>query len=157
VTYDSRPDTYEHIRHVQERLARVLWDLQGRLLRHDASKLESPEREAFDVYSPRLATLNYGTDEYRATLREMKPALQHHYAFNSHHPEHYQDGIRGMCLLDLVEMLADWSAAGLRHKDNAGLRRSVELNQERFGYSDELKAILLNTIPAIEGEPITAP
>lgn len=152
---DSRADTYEHIHHVQQRLAWVLRNLQDRMLWHDASKLRDPEKEAFDVYSPKLASLVYGTDEYRATLREMKPALEHHYAMNSHHPEHYPDGIQGMSLLDLVEMLCDWSAAGLRHKNNAGVAHSIELNQKRFGYSDELKAILLNTAALVEGAGLT--
>lgn len=43
-----------------------------------------------------------GCDEYRACLREMKPALEHHYASNSHHPEHYSNGIQGMSLFDLL-------------------------------------------------------
>ena len=32
--------------------------------------------------------LTYGSDEYKACLTEMKPALDHHYAANRHHPEH---------------------------------------------------------------------
>lgn len=35
-------------------------------------------------------------------------------------------------------------AATLRH-NNGDLRKSIEMNQRRFGYSDELKQILLNT------------
>jgi hypothetical protein len=49
-----------------------------------------------------------------------------------------------MSLLDLTEMLADWSASIRRVKDG-DLRCSIEINQERFGYSDELCAILENT------------
>jgi hypothetical protein len=41
-------------------------------------------------------------------------------------------------------MLCDWRAATLRHADG-DLRRSIEINQKRFGYTDELKAVLLNT------------
>lgn len=58
-------------------------------------------------------------------------------------------GIRGMSLFDLIEMLCDWKAATLRHNDG-NIRRSIELNQKRFGYSDELKQILLNTLPVVE-------
>jgi hypothetical protein len=47
-------------------------------------------------------------------------------------------------------MLCDWKAATLRH-DDGDIRRSIEINQERFGYSDELKQILINTLPLIEG------
>jgi hypothetical protein len=52
-------------------------------------------------------------------------------------------------LLDILEMLCDWKAAALRHNDG-DIRRSIEINQERFGYSDDLKQILLNTLPVLE-------
>ncbi len=124
-------------------------DLQRRQAAHDQSKLTSPEVEIFDEYTPKLKCSTYGSDEYKSFLEGMKPALDHHYASNSHHPEHYPDGIKGMSLLDLLEMVCDWKAATLRHADG-DLLRSVEINQKRFGYSDELKQILLNTIKAME-------
>ena len=144
--YDSRPDTYTHIARVRELLNVCVVELLHRGERHDQTKLESPELEAFDVMTPRLKTTVYGTDEYRATLREMKPAIQHHNEHNSHHPEHYPEGIAGMDLFDLLEMVCDWKAAGERHTDNAGIEHSIEINQQRFGYSDEVRSILLNTV-----------
>ena len=33
---------------------------------------------------------------------------------NRHHPEYYEDGIAGMTLVDLEEMLSDWEAASHR-------------------------------------------
>lgn len=74
----------------------------------------------------------------------MGEGLQHHYAVNRHHPEHHADGIHGMNLIDLVEMLADWKAATLRHADG-DLARSIEQNRERFGYGDEIAGLLLRT------------
>jgi hypothetical protein len=138
-------------------------DLARRAEEHDLSKLESPEREVFDEFTPKLKGSTYGSDEYRSFLAEMKRGLDHHYKANSHHPEHYAqefgeinpqlvasgEAIRDMTLLDLVEMLCDWKAASERHADG-DIRRSVEINQARFGYSDELKRILLNTLPVIE-------
>ena len=151
MSFDSRPDTYAHILTVQRFLLRAIADLQRRLPEHDLSKLESPEKEAYDVISPRLRETVYGSDEYRASLREMKPAIQHHYAANPHHPEHYENGIQGMSLLDLVEMICDWKAASLRQPKSMPLAESIRYNQERFGYSDELKQVLLNTAALIEG------
>jgi len=75
----------------------------------------------------------------------MKPAVDHHYEMNRHHPEHFADGIDGMNLLDIVEMLCDWKAATLRHKDG-DLRKSIETNAVRFKISPQLKRIILNTI-----------
>jgi len=142
VTYDSRPDTLAHIRRVQELLADVQANLLRRAIAHDMSKLESPEVEVFDRETSNLRAMIYGSDEYKASLVQ---GLQHHYANNSHHPEHYPNGIRGMSLLDLIEMLVDWKAATERHADG-DLLRSIEQNQERFGYTDELKDIFLRTV-----------
>ncbi len=74
----------------------------------------------------------------------MGVALDHHYSVNSHHPEHFSDGTRGMNLLDVLEMLADWDAAATRHTDG-DLATSIEINAERFGYGQEFKALLTNT------------
>lgn len=336
---DSRIDTYRHIQTVQRFMGRAIVDLIRRQQEHDQSKLVSPEVEVFDEFTPKLAGSTYGSEEYRGYLAAMKPAIEHHNAANSHHPEHgepdltwvsvpefegfyefsnygdirsvtrtisrsgsqgnltiqgqdmtahrtpkgyvrvrlqkngsgrnlfihrlvaevfvpnpdnkpevnHKDGdktnnrstnlewvtssenqihaydsglkepsvkyvvhcpeldltafgtqameralrergydrvsaagiwsamdrggkhldltfegtmlaewrrsrIRGMNLLDIVEMLCDWKAAGLRTDPPGDIRRSIEINQERFGYSDELRQILLNTLPLIEGE-----
>lgn len=146
---DSRVDTYRHIATVQACLHRVIADLMHRQEVHDASKLSSPEVEVFDEFTPKLAHSTYGSEEYKGFLAAMKPALDHHYANNRHHPEYFPDGIRGMSLLDIVEMLCDWKAATLRHNDG-DIRRSIEINQKRFGYSDELKQIMLNTLSVLE-------
>ena len=50
-----------------------------------------------------------------------------------------------MNLVDLIEMICDWKAASERHADG-DIYKSIEINQKRFGYSDELKQILKNTI-----------
>jgi hypothetical protein len=68
---------------------------------------------------------------------------------NPHHPEHYSDGIDGMNLLDLVEMVCDWKAATLRH-DDGDIKKSVEINQKRFGMSDQLTKIIRNTVKLLD-------
>ena len=45
-------------------------------------------------------------------------------------------------------MMADWKAASLRHSDG-DIYKSIEINQKRFGYSDELKQIFINTVKEI--------
>lgn len=142
---DSRTDTYQHIQTVQYYLTEVIRDLLDRAMLHDQSKLKSPEVELFDEYTDKLAKTTYGSDEYKGFLAKMKPALDHHYATNRHHPEHYVNGVKDMTLIDLIEMLVDWKAASLRHNDG-NILKSVAHNQGRFGYSDELKQILLNTV-----------
>jgi hypothetical protein len=144
--YDSRVDNLLHIIEVQRNMRLVVEQLLERLVEHDQSKLVPPERELFDIYTGRLQGLNVGTPAYEENRRMMGPALAHHYRCNSHHPEHYPNGILGMSLLDLIEMLCDWKASCMRSQTPRDVRQSIEELQSRFKYSDELKQIFLNTV-----------
>lgn len=137
-------DTFRHIERVRNLLNACVVDLLKRAENHDQSKLESPEVAAFTEYTPKLATCTYGSDEYKVYLAAIKPALDHHYANNSHHPEHYKNGVDDMNLLDIVEMLCDWKAASERHNDG-NIRKSIEINANRFGLSPQMVKILENT------------
>lgn len=144
--YDSTLDTEAHISRVGMALNQVMFNLHGRALAHDASKLEEPEKEAFDRVTPKLKDLQYGSQEYRVALREIGPALEHHYAKNDHHPEHYHDdGVLGMSLMAIVEMLCDWKAAGERHDPPTPLSQSIAHNSVRFKIPAYLTQILYNT------------
>jgi hypothetical protein len=143
--YDSRLDTWTHIHTVQKYLGKVINILLCRSHEHDQSKLRSHEKELFDKYTPLLKDCTYGSDQYKQFLVDLKPALDHHYSVNNHHPEFFVDGIKDMSLIELIEMICDWKAASERHVDG-DIRKSIEINQKRFGYSDELKQIFLNTL-----------
>jgi hypothetical protein len=151
ISYDSRPDTYAHIQTVQRLLSVVIADLMQRAQVHDQSKLVDPELEVFDRMTPKLKNSTYGSDEYKGFLVEMGEGLKHHYEVNDHHPEHFPGGIASMNLVQSIEMLCDWKAATLRHADG-DIRKSIEINQKRFGYSDELKQMMINTLPLIESK-----
>lgn len=141
----AKVETQKHIHTVGSLIHNFVNDLLYRADMHDYSKLQEPEASVFEVMTERLKGSTYGSPEYAAMLAEMKPALDHHYANNRHHPEFHKDGVKGMSLLDLVEMLLDWKAATLRHADG-DIRKSIEINHKRFGFSEETKAILLNTV-----------
>lgn len=143
--HDSRPDTWEHIDKVRNFLNQCIRELLEREEDHDQSKLREPELAVFDEFTPKLAQTEYGSDEYKVDLAAMKPALDHHYANNSHHPEHYVNGVNGMNLIDVLEMLCDWKAASLRNKDG-NIMRSIQVQAERFHLSAELTDILRNTV-----------
>jgi len=145
MTYNSAQDTWDHIENVRRFLNEVVLEIDQRAVHHDESKLEEPEKSMYDKYTPKLRELTYGNDEYKQTLKDMGPALKHHYENNSHHPEYYSNGINGMSLLDLIEMLADWKAAGMRHSDG-NMQQSLEVNKKRFGIYDQLAEILQNTV-----------
>lgn len=146
---DCIRETKEHIAQVREFLLIFAQELINRALVHDKSKLEYPEVDIFAEYTPKLKHSTYGSDEYKTFLSEMQVALKHHYTNNSHHPEHYENGIRGMDLADIVEMICDWKAATMRH-DDGDIRKSIEFNRNRFNYSDDLEEIFLNTITMFE-------
>jgi hypothetical protein len=144
MTYDSTEDTLRHIFRVRDLLDEIIGDLDDRWSVHDASKLDSPEKEVFDRVTPLLDASEYGSDEYFAQLADMKVALDHHYATYRHHPEHFENGIRGMNLIDMMEMLADWKAATER-TESGNLENSIFKNAERFGYGKEIGLLLINT------------
>jgi hypothetical protein len=141
---ECRKETQKHINNVRNILNKWSKELMQRGKLHDKSKLESPEIEIFCEYTPKLANSTYGSEEYKGFLKEMQVALNHHYRMNKHHPEYFKNGIQGMTLIDIMELLADWKSATLRHNDG-DLIRSINFNQERFKYSDDLKQIFLNT------------
>lgn len=136
--------TFRHIERVRNLLNQMAIDLLKRGEAHDQSKLESPEVELFTEYTPKLAATTYGSPEYDGYKKSMGPALEHHYAKNSHHPEHWPNGINDMNLLDLLEMFCDWKAAGERH-NNGNILKSIEVNANRFGISPQLVEIFQNT------------
>lgn len=136
--------TFRHIERVRNLLNTMAIDLIKRGEEHDQSKLESPEVELFTEFTPKLATSTYGSEEYEGFRKAMGPALDHHYAKNAHHPEHWPNGINDMSLLDLLEMFCDWKAAGERH-NNGNILKSIEVNANRFGISPQLVKVFQNT------------
>jgi hypothetical protein len=143
-SFDSRPATLFHSQRVGELMVQVVSEALDRSTCHDRSKTEPPEVEVFDEFTPKLQTSTYGSDEYKSFLEAMGEGLKHHYASNRHHPEHFDNGVNDMTLVDLIEMLADWKAATERHADG-DLAKSLDIQQERFGLSDQLVEILRNT------------
>ena len=179
MTYDSTFDTQSHIVQVRNLMFFMIHNLLLRSHDHDYSKLEDPEKAIFDEFTPKLKGLTYNSPEYKQALLDIGPALEHHYAKNHHHPEHFREvadpeideikayledlsvndpahawltsyrnelesRVNGMSLLDVLEMLADWKAAGMRHADG-NLATSLEINHKRFKISDQLQQILINT------------
>ena len=134
----------KHIELVRKFIRLFTDKLTTRGVDHDRLKLKSPEVEIFTEFTPKLAETTYGSDEYKEFLEQMKPALEHHYANYRHHPEHFVDGVNDMNLIDLVEMICDWKASTLRHNDG-NLLKSIEINAQRFGMSEQLTQILVNT------------
>ncbi|MCA9366740.1 hypothetical protein KC887_00545 [Candidatus Kaiserbacteria bacterium] len=144
VEYDSTVDTLLHIKRVNALLLEFVHRLLHRAAVHDNSKLSDQEKPYYDKLTPLLSKSDYGSRQYTEFLKELKPALKHHYARNSHHPEHYRRGILDMDLLDIVEMFCDWKAASERH-ETGNIYRSIEYNSNRFKMTKQLTQIFVNT------------
>ena len=157
MAYDCTADVKEHIGKVQYWMRGITHLLTERSKNHDASKFLSPEKAIFDVYTPKLKEMVFGSDEYKEALAGMGEGLKHHYANNRHHPEHFERGINGMTLPDLVEMYCDWlAAAEAKHTP-----MNMDYLCKRFGIGEQLAQIILNTLKdddfwnAINGVPVT--
>ena len=142
-------ETMVHIHQVQKAVNKLsmLAIERGRV--HDRSKLEAPEVEYFTKYTDELQGLTYNSKEYKESLEKMQPAIDHHYAANRHHPEHYPNGVSGMSLVDLIEMVSDWWASAKR-QNNGNLRISLEESCKRFGIEPQLASIIKNTLEILE-------
>ena len=141
-TYDCTNDVRNHIRLVQFWMEKFSRQIVSRSKWHDKSKLEEPEKPIFDEFTPRLKELEFGSDEYKAALTDMGEGLKHHYRVNRHHPEHYENGVSGMTLVDIVEMVSDWMAVAQSKETYVDL----DLLARRFGISEQLLDIIANTL-----------
>jgi len=146
---ECRIITQAHIEKVRKYIRFFTDKLTTRGEMHDASKMVSPEIELFAEHTENLSKIEYGSEEYKKELEELKPALDHHYSHNRHHPQYHKDGVSGMNLLDIMEMLCDWKASSERQK-NGNLLKSIEINAERFNIDKQLMQILINTAQLLE-------
>lgn len=151
MSYDSVVMTLKHKERIKNLLHEIIKELLKRADKHDNSKLVTPEKKIFDEFTPKLKDSTYGSEEYNSFLNQMKEGLKHHYENNSHHPEHYENGIDGMNLIDIIEMFCDWKAASERH-ENGSIERSIKLNKNRFQVSEQLCNIFTNSINLFKGE-----
>lgn len=105
---------------------------------HDMSKYSRDEAGYYEQYFFELLNVSYGSREYDELQKRIRPAKLHHYQNNTHHPEHWPGGIKDMTPLDLVEMLCDWKAATMGHKDG-DFDASLIINGDRYATPEMLK------------------
>jgi len=141
--YDSRADTLAHIHAVRNRIETFVTEMLRRARVHDASKFSPEEKPVYDQVFPLLEGVAYASPEWDALVERAAPAITHHHRRNSHHPEHYPEGVAGMDLFDLVEMLCDWMAAAERNPSD-GVK--LDHNVRAFGIEPQLACVLANTL-----------
>jgi len=113
---------------------------------HDYSKFTLFEARSYGKYYPEFKKITYGTEGYAKLLRKFQPAIDQHYRYNRHHPQHFEDGYSGMHLLDLIEMFIDWKAASRKKTGTGSLEKSLLINTKRFKMSDDISKIMHNSL-----------
>ena len=142
--YDSRADSLAHIHHVRDNIDVFVAAMLRRGRDHDASKFSEAEKPRLDEVLPLLEGVAYGSPAWEAAVSRAAPALEHHFRHNSHHPEHHgNEGVAGMDLFDVVEMVCDWMAAARRNPAD-GVK--VAYNVQKFAIEPQLAAIIANTL-----------
>lgn len=123
-----------HIDRVRELIDECIDRFSDRALNHDASKLEEPEKTVFDTCTLKLKSMAYGSPEYKAAMEELKPGLAHHYAHNSHHPEHYpkrDGGITSALLRSSADAMDEQAVSALLHTDEKEAAEAL-MNTAKF-------------------------
>ena len=137
--------TRKHMQRVSELLGDAAIEIIRRGQKHDLSKLEPVEMEPLQRMQDLIdkeGQAPYGSAEYKRRTALLGGMIAHHHANNSHHPEHYENGVSGMDLFDLIEMFFDGKAASERGEESS---ISISASVERFGISEQLATILRNT------------
>lgn len=136
----------EHKLRVLTYLSRFINNLLARAVIHDDSKLTVPELEPYATVIDEFGKHPFGSEGYEQIKSQLQGAITHHYENNRHHPEHFENGINDMDLVDLLEMLADWKAATLNKGGNGDIHKSISMLSEKYGINPQLSQILSNTV-----------
>jgi hypothetical protein len=140
----------QHLDTYTETLRFFTCELFQRAVVHDNSKFSLEEFELYEAAFPYLQKYAYGSTEFKAELRKIQPAIEHHYAVNDHHIEFFWPGdIADMNLIQITEMICDWLAASERSQTD--IKKGLEMNKQRFGIGDQLLTMIGNTIFELRG------
>lgn len=140
---DSTAEVMRHSRMVNKYIKMLAHALIHNAEGHDLDKVEPRVKSIWDKFSPHLKAV-FGSLEYQQRKAELKPVLDDHYARTTHHPEHFENGVSGMNLMQLAEYLADnWERC--QTLGDGDLRHSLEVNREPHRIDNQTMQILLHT------------
>lgn len=145
--YQLMRTIHEHRDRVSFYIDRVIRELMDRSLVHDDSKFGKEEFPVFAKAIHKFKNHPFGSAGYAKAKESILPGTEHHFKMNRHHPEHFPNGINDMNLIDLLEMLCDWKAATLNHKEAPGdIHKSIQFGIDKYKISPQLAKVLYNTI-----------
>ena len=129
-------------------IQRVIDNLYHRGENHDDDKLEGDTLDYFYEISGKFEHAKFGSQEYENVLERLKPTLDKHYMINDHHPQHNKNGISGMNLMSILEMLVDWKSASSAYGDTP-FEESMMINKKRFNIDEQLFEVMRNTAKSL--------
>lgn len=137
---------FEHKNRILKYMSRFINNIIDRMSTHDNSKLDPLEFEIYTMVMDEFKNNPFGSDGYETVRQKLGPAIEHHYANNRHHPEHFENGINGMDLVDLIEMIVDWKAASENSTGGGGnMMLSIDTLSKKYGMTPQLTQIMINT------------
>lgn len=123
--------------------------INSRAMTHDNSKNDEKE---YKYYKMANSVNRNDFKTYEEYIDYVKPTLdkglKHHYEFNRHHPEHFDNGVDDMNLVDIIEMITDWKVS--IEQNGKDLYEEIEYNFDKYNVSEQLRKIILNTYKYIE-------
>lgn len=142
-------DLHKHKLILRGVLYNLATQLKERADNHDNSKYDKEEKEVFEsIDNIKREDFDSYEEYYNCTKPLIQKALDHHYAKNRHHPEHFEHGVEDMNLLDILEMVVDWdSSASCR-----GTELDTDYSFKRFKITPQLQKIILNTLKILYDE-----
>lgn len=141
----------EHWTKVRELLLRISQELMFRADAHDSDKLSCNrivQAYTEPVFMLGNSDIKFGTEEYAEVTASMGAGWEEHYKNADHHIEHFANGIEGMNLMQIIEMLCDWKAAAERDGRTWDFERSwdyVFKDNDDVRNNTILKSVCMNT------------
>lgn len=137
---------YKHKESVYNKIIFLAKELISRAKKHDNSKLMSPELD-YLIAMDKEGKQPYGSNEYFKKMEKWKCFFDAHYnnENNKHHPDHFPNGVDDMTIIDLCEFMID-VVSYFDDLDVKDAINTIDKQQERFGFSDQIAFILKNTL-----------
>lgn len=135
----------DHKKKVKDRMLFLAKEIIKRAEEHDDSKLKPPEINWL-IEMDKEPKVEYGTPEYFEKIKKWDKFFKHHYKNNNHHPAHYNEqGVYGMTIVDLVEMMCD-VISYIKELHVYQASNIIKEQKERFDIDEGIAQILINTL-----------
>lgn len=139
---------YEHRALVHDKMATVSRDINTRARHHDQSSLNGSEFRIYEEHFDELQKYPMFDPRRDAVLKEMRVATMYHHNANDHHPEHFDDGINGMNLIQMIEFVADIMSQS--EQNGIDVYEMLPLLKDQYDISSQLYQVILNTVAGIK-------